>query len=67
MDTQKLTNCLILLLFHWMPRVLSILFIIFLSIFSFDVFGQGSGFWKALAALLVNNVPSLALIVILVF
>ncbi|HKK43801.1 MAG TPA: hypothetical protein VJ963_15400 [Bacteroidales bacterium] len=67
MNTQKLTNCFFLLVLHWLPRVLSILLIIFLSLFSFDLFGQGTGFWRTAAAFLIHNVPSFFLIIVLVF
>jgi hypothetical protein len=29
----------------WTPRLLSILFAIFISLFALDVFGEGYGFW----------------------
>ncbi len=29
----------------WSPRVLTILFALFLSLFALDVFGEGYGFW----------------------
>ena len=32
----------------WLPRVLGILFVVFTSIFSFDVFDMGLGFWESL-------------------
>lgn len=41
----------------WTPRVLCILFALFLSIFSFDVFGQGLGFWQTALAFLIHLVP----------
>jgi len=50
----------------WAPRVLSVLFIGFLSLFALDVFGEGFGFWRTLAALAVHLIPSLVLIAALV-
>lgn len=41
------------------------LFILFLTLFSFDVFGQGYGFWGTLGALLVHNIPSFVLLAVL--
>jgi hypothetical protein len=45
-------------LLYWLPRVLAILFIIFISLFSFDVFQEGYGFWQAVLAFLIHLVPS---------
>lgn len=47
------------------PRIMSILFIIFLSIFSFDVFGEGYGFWESILAFLIHNIPVFILIILL--
>jgi len=46
----------------WTPRVLSILFIAFLSMFSLDVFGEGLGFWRTFLALIMHLIPSFVLI-----
>ena len=35
----------------WTPRVAGILFVLFLSIFALDVFGETRGFWETLLAL----------------
>jgi Na+/proline symporter len=50
---------------YWTPRILSILFIIFLAIFSLDVFDENLGFWGTIFGLLMHNIPSLILLVIL--
>jgi hypothetical protein len=50
----------------WTPRVLSILFIAFLSMFALDVFGEGLGFWRTLQALSIHLIPSFVLIAALV-
>jgi hypothetical protein len=42
----------------WMPRVLSILFALFISLFALDVFGAGYGFWETIVALLIHLVPT---------
>jgi len=47
------------------PRVLSILFIIFLSFFSLDIFGNNYTFWEILTGLFMHNIPSLVLLAIL--
>ena len=30
----------------WIPRIAGILFILFISIFALDIFGQGYSFWE---------------------
>jgi hypothetical protein len=50
---------------YWTPRVLSILFIIFLALFSLDVFSPGLS-WKEIAiALFMHNTPVFVLIAVL--
>lgn len=51
---------------YWAPRVLSITLIIFLVFFSFDVFGNGLGFWQTLAAFLMHNIPAILLTALLI-
>ena len=41
----------------WTPRVLCIIFAVFLSLFALDVFGEGHGFWETSLALLIHLVP----------
>lgn len=50
---------------YWLPRVLGLLFIVFLSMFSFDVFGEYHG-WELLVAFIMHIIPSLVLIGVLV-
>lgn len=50
---------------YWTPRILSILFIIFLALFSLDVFDIHLNFWQTVIGLLVHNIPALILLVIL--
>ncbi len=47
----------------WTPRLLGILFILFLSMFALDIFGQGYSFWETVVGLFMHLLPSLALIV----
>ena len=49
----------------WTPRILCILFAIFISIFALDVFGEGFGFWKTILALLIHMIPTAILLVLL--
>jgi hypothetical protein len=48
---------------HWAPRILGILFALFLSLFGFDVFDEGVGFWAALLAFLIHQLPVLVLLI----
>jgi hypothetical protein len=52
---------------YWIPRIVSIIFILFLALFSLDVFGEGLGFWETALALLIHNIPSIALLIVLIF
>lgn len=51
--------------FCWIPRILTILFIIFISLFALDVFGEGNGTGEVFLGLLVHLIPSIVLIVLL--
>ncbi len=51
---------------YWTPRVLTILFIAFLSLFALDVFGEGYTFWETLVALFMHLIPHFLLIILLV-
>jgi hypothetical protein len=50
----------------WAPRILGIAIALFLSLFAFDVFGGGYGFWKTALAFLIHLGPVLALALSLV-
>lgn len=50
----------------WTPRVLGILFAIFVSMFALDVFDQGYGLWQTILALLLNLVPMYLVVIGLV-
>ncbi len=50
---------------YWSPRVLSILFICFLTMFSFDVFEPGRSGGEIALGLLMHNIPSIILIILL--
>ncbi|HNV97222.1 MAG TPA: hypothetical protein PKL13_02795 [bacterium] len=51
---------------YWVPRILSIFFICFLALFSFDVFEGDLNFWEILIGLLIHNLPGLILLIILI-
>lgn len=50
---------------YWTPRVLSIFFVLFLALFSLDVFEGNYGFWGTVLALFMHNIPALILLVVL--
>ena len=50
----------------WSPRVLAILFALFVSLFALDVFDGRHGFWPTLAALLVHLVPTYVIVLAIV-
>lgn len=50
----------------WLPRILAILFIAFISLFALDVFGTGLGFWGTLLGLFMHLIPSIILLIALV-
>ena len=50
---------------YWTPRVLSILFICFLAMFSLDVIQPGLSFGQILIGLIMHNIPAFILIAIL--
>src|SRR3989344_7186089 len=50
----------------WIPRVLAILFIIFLALMSLDIFEGNYGFWGTILGLFMHNIPALVLIILLV-
>jgi hypothetical protein len=51
---------------YWTPRILSIFFILFVGLFSLDVFGNGEGFWRMLLGFLIHNIPTFFLIAALI-
>jgi hypothetical protein len=50
---------------YWTPRILSILFICFLAMFSLDVFSPGLGFWQIALGLFMHNIPVFILAIVL--
>jgi hypothetical protein len=49
----------------WTPRILCLLFAVFLSLFALDVFDQGFGFWETVLALLLHLIPTGIVLVVL--
>ena len=42
----------------WTPRILGIVFAVFLSLFALDVFGEGYDFWEAVAGFAIHLIPT---------
>ena len=51
---------------YWAPRILSIAFVAFLSLFAMDVFDEHLGFSGTVQALAMHLIPSFVLIVALI-
>ncbi len=50
----------------WTPRILAILFILFLAMFSLDIFEGNYGFWGTILGLFMHNIPALILLIVLI-
>ncbi|MCX6759432.1 MAG: hypothetical protein NT012_02625 [Candidatus Nealsonbacteria bacterium] len=50
---------------YWTPRILSIIFILFLAMFSLDVFDMKLGFWETALGLFMHNIPVFVLSIVL--
>ncbi len=53
-------------LFHWLPRTLCILAILFVSMFALDAFAPGLTIWQQLGAFVIHLIPSFVLLALLV-
>lgn len=52
-------------LVYWSPRILAILYMLFLAMFSLDIFEGNNGFWGTVLGLFMHNIPSLILLGVL--
>jgi hypothetical protein len=52
---------------QWIPRVIGILAVLFIMLFSFDVFGTGEPVYRQILAFLMHNIPAFILAALLVF
>lgn len=52
---------------HWAPRIAALLIIIFVGLFSLDVFETGAPPLEVLAGFLIHNLPSFVMLVLLIF
>jgi hypothetical protein len=53
-------------LFHWLPRVICILAILFVSMFALDAFAPGLTIWQQLGAFIMHLLPSFVLLAFLI-
>ncbi len=52
--------------FHWLPRIICILAILFISMFALDAFEPGPTLWQQLGAFMMHLIPSFVLLALLV-
>lgn len=55
-----------IMIVHWIPRILGIMAIIFISLFALDSFKPGVPPWQQIAGFLMHMIPSFLLILFLV-
>jgi len=51
---------------HWLPRVICILSILFVSLFALDAFTPELTIWQQIGAFLIHLIPSFILLILLV-
>ena len=51
--------------FHWLPRIMCILAILFISMFALDAFAPGLTFWQQMIGFLIHLIPSFVLFAVL--
>ena len=51
---------------YWLPRILAIVFILFLALFALDVFEEGYKFGELLVALFMHLVPNFVFLTLLI-
>lgn len=51
---------------YWAPRISAMLFILFLAMFSLDVFEEGKSWREIAVGMFMHNVPALALLAVLI-
>ena len=52
--------------FHWLPRIICILAILFVSIFAADAFSPELTIWQQLGAFIIHLIPSFILLAFLI-
>lgn len=51
---------------HWLPRIICILAILFVSLFALDAFEPGLSLWQQVGAFLIHLIPSFILLAFLI-
>jgi hypothetical protein len=51
---------------YWSPRVLAILFIIFMALMSLDVITPEASIWEIIGGMFMHNIPTMVMIVVLI-
>jgi len=51
---------------YWTPRIFSIAFLLFMAMFSLDIFGNEYTFWQTVLGLFMHNIPVFILTAVLV-
>jgi hypothetical protein len=64
-DNETTMKTPILRVLYWTPRVLSLLFAVFLGIFALDAFDGGPGWGRQVGAFLIHLVPTYLVVAIL--
>jgi hypothetical protein len=52
--------------FHWLPRIICILAILFVSVFALDAFSPGLTIWQQLGGFVIHLIPSFVLLAFLI-
>lgn len=52
--------------FHWLPRIICILAILFVSLFAADAFAPGLTIWQQIGGFLIHLIPSFILLTFLI-
>jgi prolipoprotein diacylglyceryltransferase len=53
-------------LFHWLPRIICILAILFVSMFALDAFAPELTFWQQIGDFLLHLIPSYIMVALLI-
>ena len=63
MEGKKMKTSLKMI--HWLPRIICILAILFISLFALDAFEHGTTIWQKIGAFLRHLIPSFILLIFL--
>ncbi len=53
-------------IYHWLPRIICMLAILFISLFAFDAFSPELTIWQQLGAFFIHLIPSFVLLAFLI-